>query len=301
MTKKAQHIITFLFLVAIVLFVGIKLFDELNTLPLQIENAMTIAVFVLMVSFLVLHIAHTRRAAEIAKAFQQVDVLKQEFIAMAGSEMRTPITNIRAYVELLRTSGGELTQEQKDLARKIENASGNLKDLVSDMVESTELERDSITFEYTDFDIETLVSEVVEAFTPIAREKGLQVSKEGLKELVVHSDRVKVRRALVNLVSNAIKYTPKGSVIVSYLEEGDHVEIHVRDSGIGISEEDLKKLFQKFYRIKSKETETIPGTGLGLWLTRAIIRKLGGNVEVISTKGVGTTFIISLPVTRPAT
>jgi signal transduction histidine kinase len=109
---------------------------------------------------------------------------------------------------------------------------------------------------------------------------------------------MKVHRVLVNLVSNAIKYTKEGEIVVSYKEDNDSVEIRVSDSGIGISKEDQEKLFTKFHRIKSAETEEIQGTGLGLWLTRAIILKLDGEILVESIRGVGTHFIVKLPVVR---
>ena len=173
-----------------------------------------------------------------------------------------------------------------------------LNELVADMLDVSRIEQGRMKFEYSDLNVEEVISDVVSAFTHVAKKKGLTLIKEDTKEVVIHSDKKKIHRVLVNLVSNAIKYTPKGEVHISHKVENDMIVIRVSDSGIGISKEDQENLFQKFHRIKSAETEEIQGTGLGLWLTKEIIQKLKGSIEVESIQGVGTHFIVKFPITR---
>jgi len=220
---------------------------------------------------------------------------------MASHELRSPLASIRGYVELILDGEENLSSKQKEYANRVDMSAKQLNELVSDMLDVSRIEQGRMEFSYTDFDIGEVISEVVYAFTRVAEKKGLTLKKlqeGGPKEIVVHLDRMKVHRVLVNLVSNAIKYTPKGGVVISYQAKGNMVSIRVSDSGLGISKEDQEKLFTKFHRIASVGTEHIAGTGLGLWLTRAIIRKLQGKITVESIKDVGTHFIVTLPIVR---
>ena len=117
MSKRSQHVITYLFLAAVVLFLGIEIFEDIRELPFEIENAMTVAVFVLMISLLVLHVAHIRRTAEVEEAYKQLDRLKQEFIAMAGTEMQAPISEIHNFVLELQKCSSSLGSNGEQMNR----------------------------------------------------------------------------------------------------------------------------------------------------------------------------------------
>jgi signal transduction histidine kinase len=120
--------------------------------------------------------------------------------------------------------------------------------------------------------------------------------KHGLDIQKIAVDPARFRQVLVNLIGNAIKYTPTGDVKVRVQKKEDYIEFRISDSGIGISAEDQKKLFQKFQRISSTETAEIRGTGLGLWITKQIVEQMGGKITVESIKGVGTHFVVEFPI-----
>ena len=145
---------------------------------------------------------------------------------------------------------------------------------------------------------EDSISSVVESLTYTANQKGLQVSYDMKNSARILVDKDRLKQVLINLVGNAVKYTPKGSVTVTSYSEGDIYMIRVSDTGIGISAEEQKKLFTRFYRIRSKETENIRGTGLGLWITKEIVSQMGGQLAVESIKGKGTDFIASFPIVK---
>lgn len=268
----------------------------------QIDTALRNGLFafgliVLVLIFLFFRFARIIDYATLYRRLKEIDQLKDDFIAMASHELRSPLATIRGYVELIRDFKN-LNEEQTEYARRVELSAANLNDLVADMLDVSRITQGRMKFEYTDFNIGDVVSEVAESFRHIAEKKNIEVTTEGLEEIVLHLDKSKVHRVLVNLVSNAVKYTPKGTVTISYKLVKEYVEIRVSDTGIGISKEDQEKLFEKFYRVKSTETEDIAGTGLGLWLSREIIRKQKGDIDVESIKGVGTHFVVMLPVIR---
>ena len=131
-----------------------------------------------------------------------------------------------------------------------------------------------------------------------AGKKGLKLSfnKTKASNVKINIDKDRLRQVLVNLVGNAIKYTKKGEIIVREYEEKGRLYIRVSDTGFGMTEEERKNLFQKFYRIKTEETEEIRGTGLGLWIVNNIIKEMNGNISVESIKGIGSHFIVSFPI-----
>lgn len=277
--------------------------QSLSEADQQIEHAIqtSLIAFVIIVFVLVILFFRYARIIDYATLYRklsEIDGLKDDFIAMASHEFRSPLTTIRGYLELISTDTQGLSKEQKKYAKRIDSSAVELNDLVNDMLDVSRIEQGRMKYEYTDFNIEELISEVVDDFKQPAKKKGLSIVKEGLKEIVIHSDRNKIHRVLVNLVSNAVKYTNEGEVKISFDGAGDYIDIRISDTGIGISREDQEKLFEKFHRIRSKETEDVVGTGLGLWLTRAIIRELGGDISIESIQKVGTHFVVKLPITR---
>jgi signal transduction histidine kinase len=131
----------------------------------------------------------------------------------------------------------------------------------------------------------------------VTKQKGLNLTlTHTLKDTRINVDPNKFRQLMINLIGNAIKYTPKGDVKVTAEQKESRVYFRISDSGIGISAEEQKNLFQKFYRVKNSETSEIRGTGLGLWITKQIVELMDGHINVESIKGVGTHFIVDFPV-----
>lgn len=132
----------------------------------------------------------------------------------------------------------------------------------------------------------------------LASDKGLTLTCETGELPLIAVDVDRFRQVMINFIGNAIKYTPRGSVRLMTNVVDNHVVIRISDTGMGISAEDQKKIFQKFFRIKNEETAHIMGTGLGLWITQEIVRNMNGTIAIESIKGKGTDFIVSFPVVK---
>jgi signal transduction histidine kinase len=203
---------------------------------------------------------------------------------------------IRGYVDMI--GGGEgLPEEGRTHLKQIDLAAQQLNVLVGDILDVAKLQEGRMSFNYQILDVSQLIADVVESFQKPAHDKGLGLfyAQEALPTISVDPDRF--RQVIINLVGNAIKYTPKGEVRLMSYVESERVFIRVSDTGLGMSAEEQEKLFQKFYRIKNKETERITGTGLGLWITAQLVKAMKGTITVESIKWKGTDFIVSFPVT----
>ena len=151
-------------------------------------------------------------------------------------------------------------------------------------------------FDMQPTDLTKLVDESIKVFSEDARAKNIKLAHYKMEPLPpVYVDPSRLRQVIDNLVNNAIKYTLEGEVSVSYRLEGGNVLIIVKDTGIGISAQDQKNLFDKFYRVKNEKTVDVPGTGLGLWISREMVRKMNGTITFASAENIGSQFIISLP------
>lgn len=227
-----------------------------------------------------------------------VDQLKDSFISMASHEMRTPLTIIRGYVDFLHNAP-ELSPESKDFASKIEFGSKALELLIADMLDVSRIEQGRMSYAMEKFEPSPIVASAIASFEMLAKNKALELSFDTSRvepDQVIYADKDRFRQVLINLIGNAVKYTSKGSVRVDQYAESGRVYIRVRDTGIGISAENRERLFKKFYRVRSKETETIAGTGIGLWIAAQIIKEMKGAISVESIEGVGSHFVISFPI-----
>ena len=169
--------------------------------------------------------------------------------------------------------------------------------LTEDILEVSRLEGGRIPFNITNIDPQEIIEKSIEEMKSQAIQKGLEL-KYSIHELAqIQADPERLKQILVNLLSNAIKYTPKGSIeVTAKIDEGKkNLLITVADTGLGISAEEQANLFQKFYRIKNEETKSISGTGLGLWITRELARKMKGDIILESMQGVGSHFTLRLP------
>ena len=272
----------------------------LSEADLKVSNNInnSVLIFILIV-FLVmlLFFRHSRIIdyTSLYKKLEEVDHLKDDFISMASHELRTPLTIIRGYAENLNDSIENMNDETKLGISRIDIAARQLDNLVNDMLDVSRIEQGRMTVETKALSPLTIIADVVSGLVPVAEEKGLTLDfKHTLQkgeEIKVDPDRF--RQMMVNLVGNAVKYTKKGEVKVRMSAEGKNVVIRVSDTGVGMDAGAQKKLFEKFYRIKTKETADIRGTGLGLWITKQIVELMGGTISVESIEGVGTHFIVS--------
>ena len=228
---------------------------------------------------------------------KDVDQMKDDFVSMAAHELRSPLTIIRGYTEMIGESE-TLSSKGKTQLGNIDHAATQLNSLIGDILDVAKLQEGRMSFRFETADVDATILTIVESFMRPAKDKGLDLSYEPKPLPKIEVDLDRFRQVLINFVGNAIKYTPSGSVKVSTSVEGERVHIRVSDTGMGISAEDQKKLFEKFYRVKNKETEKITGTGLGLWITEQIVRTMHGTIAVESIRGKGTDFIVSFPIAK---
>ncbi|MEK7568525.1 MAG: ATP-binding protein [Patescibacteria group bacterium] len=252
---------------------------------------------VLAISFLLLRQAKIIDYTVLYRKLKEVDQMKDDFISMAAHELRTPLTVVKGHAEMLAKSSNLKEEDREDVSR-ITVSINQLNTFIGDMLDVIRLGQGKMSFDRQNTDISPILEEVVGSFAVVARQKGLEISYEKKDIPKVFVDAEKLRQVLVNIIGNSMKYTSQGSVKVFAEVSRDTVFIRVRDTGIGISAEDQQKLFGKFFRVKSKETEDIQGTGLGLWIAAQIISNMDGKISVESIKGKGTDFILSFPVAR---
>ncbi|MDX6694860.1 MAG: hypothetical protein QOF02_2463 [Blastocatellia bacterium] len=229
---------------------------------------------------------------------RELSELKEEFLALTTHDLRSPLTVISGVISFF-TSGrlGELSPEQKNMVAMMERNTQSLIELVNDLLDASKLESGTMRLDITSIDLNKMLDEMREAMEPLAREKDIKLTEKLAPDLpLVEADRTKLRRILVNLLSNAMKFTPRhGAVEVRAELAGERVRLTVADTGVGIAPEDVKRLFDKYEQARSRATRGEKGTGLGLYITRQLVELHGGEIEVQSELGRGSTFSFTLP------
>lgn len=229
------------------------------------------------------------RYSTLFRQLQQVDQMKDEFISIASHELRTPLTGIRGNLSMLLEEHDLSDEEQHKLITNAERSADQLTELVADLLDVSRIEQGRLKLQPERLDVSREISAVVENLRPQADQNKLRLEFEPPEnDLAATADRNKLRQILINLIGNAIKYTKQGSVSISAEAKGDFVEIDIRDTGIGMTPQDRENLFKKFYRIRNRQTATISGTGLGLWITKSLVEMMGGSIYVDSIEGSGT-------------
>ena len=240
-----------------------------------------------------------RELNEANAQLRELSAMKEEFLALTTHDLRSPLTVISGVINFF-TSGrlGELTPEQKNMVEMMERNTQNLIELVNDLLDASKLESGTMRLDATTVELRALIEELREQMQPLAAEKEIALEElvpEDLPQL--RADRAKLRRVLVNLVSNALKFTPKGGRVgVSAAREGSFVRVSVSDTGVGIQPDDLRDIFDKYAQARSRATRSEKGTGLGLYITRQLVELHGGKIEVKSEVGKGSTFSFTIPV-----
>lgn len=252
-------------------------------------------VLLIIILVLVLLLANQIRLLDYALSLnklREVDKMKDMFISMASHELRSPLTAIRGYLDLLKNKEG--LDLDKESSRYIENMSlstERLDNLVADILEVSRIEGNRLPMEITVFDPNPVIAQSVEEMRSQAVQKGLALNYKPLETPVkIKADTDRLKQVVINLISNAVKYTQKGSIEVTTAIKKENFLIMVADTGIGISSEDQSQLFQKFSRIKNEYTKNVIGTGLGLWITAEIVKKMHGKISFESIEGVGSHF-----------
>ena len=219
--------------------------------------------------------------------------LQSEFIGNVSHEVRNPIFSISGYLEALGTPGLD-DKQQKMYAEKALTNLNRLQNLFNDLIDIARLEYREDLINRSVFDLKDLVNEVAEMLRPKAEEKDLDLQAD-VPQFYVHADRSRVRQVLRNLIENGIAYTSSGSVRCRVQRRLDKVRIEVVDTGQGIDEDHLDRIFERFYRVDPDRSRESGGTGLGLSIVKQILQAHGEDIHVESTKGRGTRFWFELP------
>ncbi len=228
----------------------------------------------------------------------ELDRMRSDLISIVSHELRSPLTSIKGYVDLMMA--GDLGSVPEDMMSYLSIVSANanrLAALIDDMLDLSRIESGKLTMTFGKVDIKYLCDYVYLTMKPQAEQKHLEFSLDVQPGLAVSGDVDRLQQALTNFVSNAIKYTPENQLVkVKAMRENGNIIVSVQDDGIGISLENQKKLFQRFFRVKDEKTRNIGGTGLGLCITESIVEAHEGRIEVDSEEGQGSCFSMIFPV-----
>src|SRR5262249_47158512 len=232
-------------------------------------------------------------------ALEQASALKSQFLANMSHEFRTPLNAILGYTHmLLNNVTGQVTEPQRKSLTRIDSNARHLLALINDILDITRIEAGRMPLTATTFGVKDLFDEVQAELEPIIKRSNLAVSTKvrvGVPSL--RTDRQKVKQIVLNLLSNALKFTPAGSVRMtgSYHARQKQVAIAVKDTGVGISPQDQAKVFEDFRQLDSSPARGYGGTGLGLSICRRLAHILGGTIDLESAAGRGSTFTLRLP------
>lgn len=234
---------------------------------------------------------------DMTKALSENQKLKDEFVFIAAHELRTPVTAIRGYLSMiLDNSFGKVPEKIKDPLQITNSANERLVQLVQDLLEVARSDAGRMKIELVPLVIGEQIQTVIKELDSLAGQKKIAISyKNTLSDKKVMADDYKLKEILVNLIGNAIKYTiTNGGIEILHEIKDGYLITHIKDHGIGISKENVAKLFSKFYRVESDATAKIEGTGLGLFICKQIVERLEGKITVESEIGQGSTFSFSL-------
>lgn len=230
-----------------------------------------------------------------AGGLKRLQELKNEFVFIAAHELRTPVTAIRGYVSMLLEEPKELSAITKKYLGTIWNVNERLVQLVNDILEIARSEAGRMKVAVAPLDLHASIAQVMTEVTPLAKERNIELTFDGERIPSVLADDVRLKEVLMNFLSNAIKYNrDNGFVRVRAKVVSGAVAVSVEDNGYGLSPEEQSHLFEKFFRSEAPEYRKVPGTGLGLFITRELVERMGGTVSFASEKGKGTTFTFTL-------
>ena len=265
--------------------------NHLKYLPVEVENV----------------IKHARTKKELIKAKEIAEAAtkaKSDFLANMSHELRTPLNAIIGFSDMIRTGlSGDISEKQAEFIEDIYLSGEHLLSLINDILDLSKIESGNMDIQYSSVSL----NELIQRSTLFFKEKMLNNKLKLLIEVDEQTDRLEIderliKQVVVNLISNAVKFTPEGGTITVGAEEGekgsgkdDMIKIYVKDTGIGIKDEDLHSLFEPFKQIESVYTKKYEGTGLGLALCKNIVALHGGKIEVSSEWGKGSCFSFTIP------
>jgi signal transduction histidine kinase len=237
---------------------------------------------------------------EVADQLREVDRLKSEFLASMSHELRTPLNSIIGYAEVLLDGiDGELTGDMEEDVSAIHGSGKHLLNLINDILDLAKIEAGQMDLVVEDFALTPLVEDMASANRILLRDKTVGVVIDITDDLpLLHADSLRVRQVINNLLTNAIKFTEQGDITIRaqrYQPDPGMIHVTIRDSGIGMTPDQLKMIFDRFRQVDQSHTRRAGGTGLGLSITKQLVELHGGQIWAESDYGVGSTFHFTLP------
>ncbi|HSH31373.1 MAG TPA: PAS domain S-box protein [Candidatus Saccharimonadales bacterium] len=229
---------------------------------------------------------------------KQLERQKDDFIGIASHELKTPVTSIKAYTQILQRRLEKLQDtDAKRYITRVDAQVTKLTSLINDLLDVTKIESGKLVLHWSKFDFDGLVREVVEDLQLTTDKHSIMI--EGTAGKIVTCDSDRIGQVLTNLISNAIKYSPHtDKIMVKVSADSANVTVCVQDFGVGISREKQQRVFERFFRVSGPGRETFPGLGLGLYISAEIVKRQGGRIWVESASKKGSTFCFTLPL-RP--
>ncbi len=221
-----------------------------------------------------------------------------QFLSVLSHELKSPINAIEGYLRMMKDKqvGDTIDDYMEMIGRSMERIKG-MRSLISDLLDLNRIETGNKNRNIQKLDITEIVKTVIDSFEPMALQRNIQVNINSDDNIYLNADKNEIEIILNNLLSNAIKYNKEnGKVIISLKKKENNIYITVEDTGIGMSKEDTELLFQDFVRIKNIQTQSVPGSGLGLSITKKMVDLYKGKIDVESTPGTGSKFTVTLPV-----
>ncbi len=230
---------------------------------------------------------------------KSVEAIKRDFVSNVSHELRTPLASIKGYAETLLDGAMEEKETLRDFLSIIDKHAARMTALIDDLLTLSKLES-HLPLSFEEVEVGALVQGVIKGFERNAESKGLRLIADIESGLFpVRADRVRMEQVIVNLVDNAIKYTNQGEIKIKVSQGNGWLKVGVEDTGIGIPEDDIHRIFERFYRVDKGRSRMLGGTGLGLAIVKHIIHGHDGRISVESTPGMGTTFTFLIPARRP--
>jgi len=268
----------------------------------KVDQTLTRSLVILLLSIIIVFLLIINNAklfqySILFRKLKEVDQMKDDFVSMAAHELRTPITAIRGFLSFLKEDNPKIDKD--DIIKRVEDSAERLSELVKDLLDVSRIEQERVVFDIKSTDAMSIISSLIKEYELLAKEKGLKLEfdkKPEFPEILIDPD--KFKQVMINLIGNSIKYTKKGSVSILLGNDRRQARIIIKDTGIGMNEDERKNLFSKFYRIRNKETENISGTGLGLWITKQLVIKMKGKISVDSLPGIGSQFTLEFLIAK---